>query len=87
MTTPTKATTKPTLLHWSAHVPCSDVQDPLGLSLRGSARQRPPGRGNVDRRTVLAWSGRSLRAMGVTDERLGNLPYGTTLDGADCPPG
>src|SRR5262245_30754896 len=38
MTTPTKATTKPTLLRWSAHVPCSDVQDPLGLSLRGSAR-------------------------------------------------
>src|SRR5262245_4942692 len=38
MTTPTKATTKPTLLRWSAHVPSSDVQDPLGLSLRGSAR-------------------------------------------------
>src|SRR5262245_3599625 len=38
MTTPTKATTSPILLRWSAHVPCSDVQDPLGLSLRGSAR-------------------------------------------------
>jgi hypothetical protein len=38
MTTPTKNTTKPTLLRWSAHVPSSDVQDPLGLSLRGSAR-------------------------------------------------
>src|SRR6516165_5506478 len=38
MTTPAKTTTKPTLLRWSAHVPSSDVQDPLGLSLRGSAR-------------------------------------------------
>src|SRR5262249_28907134 len=38
MTTPTKTTTKPLLLRWSAHVPCSDVQDPLGLSLRGTAR-------------------------------------------------
>jgi len=27
-----------TLLRWSEHVPASDVQDPLGLSLRGSAR-------------------------------------------------
>lgn len=27
-----------TLLRWSEHVPVSDVQDPLGLSLRGSAR-------------------------------------------------
>ena len=26
------------LLRWSEHVPASDVQDPLGLSLRGSAR-------------------------------------------------
>ena len=31
-------TLKPTLLRWSEHVPISDVQDPLGLSLRGSAR-------------------------------------------------
>jgi len=33
-------TSKPelTLLRWSEHVPASDVQDPLGLSLRGSAR-------------------------------------------------
>src|SRR6516165_7680044 len=38
MTTPAKTTTKPTLLRWSAHVSSSDVQDPLGLSLRGSAR-------------------------------------------------
>src|SRR5262245_1298336 len=28
----------PILLRWSEHVPASDVQDPLGLSLRGSAR-------------------------------------------------
>jgi hypothetical protein len=26
------------LLRWSEHVPASDVQDPLGLGLRGSAR-------------------------------------------------
>src|SRR5436853_7621152 len=26
------------LLRWSQHVPASDVQDPLGLGLRGSAR-------------------------------------------------
>jgi len=38
MTLPTKTETRPALLRWSAHVPCSDVQDPLGLSLRGSAR-------------------------------------------------
>src|SRR3954449_5468367 len=38
MTTPAKTTTKTILLRWSAHVPCADVQDPLGLSLRGSAR-------------------------------------------------
>ena len=29
---------EPLLLRWSDHVPVSDVQDPLGLSLRGSAR-------------------------------------------------
>jgi len=29
---------KPTLLRWSQHVPVSDVQHTLGLSLRGSAR-------------------------------------------------
>ncbi len=28
----------PILLRWSEHVPASDVQDPLGLGLRGSAR-------------------------------------------------
>jgi hypothetical protein len=28
----------PMVLRWSEHVPVSDVQDPLGLSLRGSAR-------------------------------------------------
>src|SRR4051812_42262364 len=38
MSTPTKTRPKAQLLRWSAHVPCSDVQDPLGLSLRGSAR-------------------------------------------------
>lgn len=32
------STLKPILLRWSEHVPVSDVQDPLGLSLRGSAR-------------------------------------------------
>ncbi len=32
------AKTSPILLRWSEHVPTSDVQDPLGLSLRGSAR-------------------------------------------------
>src|SRR5438128_12270737 len=26
------------LLRWSEHVPAADVQDPLGLGLRGSAR-------------------------------------------------
>src|SRR6185437_172903 len=36
MTKPTKST--PVLLRWSEHVPVSAVQDPLGLSLRGSAR-------------------------------------------------
>jgi hypothetical protein len=30
--------TTPNLLRWSDHVPASDVQDPLGLGLRGSAR-------------------------------------------------
>ena len=30
--------TSPILLCWSEHVPASDVQDPLGLGLRGSAR-------------------------------------------------
>src|SRR4051812_16425971 len=29
---------KPLLLRWSQHVPASEVLDPLGLSLRGSAR-------------------------------------------------
>src|SRR5271166_4837915 len=33
-----KPQTAPILLRWSEHVPASDVQDPLGLSLRGSAR-------------------------------------------------
>jgi hypothetical protein len=28
----------PVLLRWSEHVPATDVQDPLGLALRGSAR-------------------------------------------------
>ena len=28
----------PVLLRWSEHVPVSDVQDPLGLGLRGSTR-------------------------------------------------
>ena len=28
----------PLLLRWSEHIPASDVQDPLGLGLRGSAR-------------------------------------------------
>lgn len=36
MTKPTKSAS--VLLRWSEHVPVSDVQDPLGLSLRGSAR-------------------------------------------------
>ncbi|MBM4306309.1 MAG: hypothetical protein FJ123_06175 [Deltaproteobacteria bacterium] len=30
--------TSPVLLRWSEHLPASDVQDPLGLGLRGSAR-------------------------------------------------
>src|SRR5215471_9123943 len=30
--------TSPILLRWSKHVPASDVQDPLGLGLRGTAR-------------------------------------------------
>ena len=30
--------TSPILLRWSDHVPASDVQDPLGLALRGSTR-------------------------------------------------
>jgi hypothetical protein len=38
MTTLASTKTKPVLLGWSEHVPSSDVQDPLGLSLRGSAR-------------------------------------------------
>jgi hypothetical protein len=38
MPTPTKPKTKPALLCWSAQVSSSDVQDPLGLSLRGSTR-------------------------------------------------
>src|SRR5437588_8410951 len=38
MTTPTKTRTKPVLLRWSEHVSSSDVQDPLGLSLRGTTR-------------------------------------------------
>src|SRR3954466_6423983 len=33
-----KQSTSPILLRWSDHVPASEVQDPLGLSLRGSAR-------------------------------------------------
>lgn len=33
-----KTTTQPTLLRWSQHVQESDVQDPLGLGLRGSTR-------------------------------------------------
>src|SRR6185369_16421913 len=31
-------TTIPILLRWSDHVPASDIQDPLGLGLRASAR-------------------------------------------------
>jgi hypothetical protein len=38
MTTPTKTKSKVVLLRWSEHVSSSDVQDPLGLSLRGSTR-------------------------------------------------
>lgn len=38
MTTPTKMKSKMVLLRWSEHVSSSDVQDPLGLSLRGSTR-------------------------------------------------
>lgn len=38
MTTPTKTKSKVVLLRWSEHVASSDVQDPLGLSLRGSTR-------------------------------------------------
>jgi hypothetical protein len=34
----TKPQTTPVLLRWSAHTPFSDVQDPLGLGLRGSTR-------------------------------------------------
>jgi len=33
-----KRQTSPILLRWSEHVPASDVQDPLGLGLRGSTR-------------------------------------------------
>jgi hypothetical protein len=33
-----KPSTSPILLRWSDHVPASDVQDPLGLGLRGSTR-------------------------------------------------
>lgn len=33
-----RAASEITLLRWSKHLPASDVQDPLGLSLRGSAR-------------------------------------------------
>jgi hypothetical protein len=33
-----KPQTSPILLRWSDHVPASDVQDPLGLGLRGSTR-------------------------------------------------
>lgn len=33
-----KQSTGPILLRWSDHVPASDVQDPLGLGLRGSTR-------------------------------------------------
>lgn len=33
-----KPQTSPILLRWSDHVPTSDVQDPLGLGLRGSTR-------------------------------------------------
>lgn len=33
-----KHQTSPKLLRWSAHIPSSDVQDPLGLGLRGSTR-------------------------------------------------
>jgi hypothetical protein len=33
-----KTQTSPILLRWSDHVPASDVQDPLGLGLRGSTR-------------------------------------------------
>src|SRR5262245_54544080 len=35
---PNKQQTSPILLRWSDHVLASDVQDPLGLALRGSAR-------------------------------------------------
>src|SRR5207249_2607342 len=38
MTTPIKIKTKLVILRWSEHVSSSDVQDPLGLSLRGSTR-------------------------------------------------
>src|SRR5437764_7990900 len=38
MTTPTKTKSKVVLLRSSEHVSSSDVQDPLGLSLRGSTR-------------------------------------------------
>lgn len=33
-----QAKSKPLLLCWSQHIPVSDVQDPLGLALRGSGR-------------------------------------------------
>ncbi len=33
-----KLGTSPILLRWSDHIPAADVQDPLGLGLRGSAR-------------------------------------------------
>jgi hypothetical protein len=33
-----KSNSSPILLRWSDHVPASDVQDPLGLGLRGSTR-------------------------------------------------
>src|SRR6266850_2001207 len=33
-----KSPTSPILLRWSDHIPASDVTDPLGLGLRGSAR-------------------------------------------------
>ncbi len=33
-----KLQTSPILLRWSEHVPASDIQDPLGLGLRGSTR-------------------------------------------------
>ncbi len=36
--TPTKTKSKAVLLGWSKHVASSDVQDPLGVSLRGTAR-------------------------------------------------